>query len=336
MQLPAIDIAKHYYHVKPFIPRRLQIGVRRWVAAMKRRSCRDVWPIDRRAGKVPEGWRGWPGNKRFALVLTHDVDTFKGHERCHRLLQLEETLGFRSSFNFVAAEYRVSHELRHHIYDSGFEVGVHGLVHNRKMYESRTVFQEHAVRINDCLREWSSVGFRSPCMYHNLEWIHELNISYDASTFDTDPFEPQPDGVGTIFPFYVPGDSSPCGYVELPYTLPQDFTLFVILRERNIAIWKEKLDWIAECGGMALLNTHPDYMYFGNGKKGHEEYPAELYQELLTYLRARYDGDYWHVLPKEMANFCWSLQLYSGKSDRQAVRDCQKYQNCTRVKCHES
>jgi hypothetical protein len=24
------------------------------------------------------------------------------------------------------------------------------------------------------------------------------------STFDTDPFEPQPDGMGTIFPFWVP------------------------------------------------------------------------------------------------------------------------------------
>ena len=31
-----------------------------------------------------------------------------------------------------------------------------------------------------------------------------LNIAYDASTFDTDPFEPQPDGVNTIFPFWVP------------------------------------------------------------------------------------------------------------------------------------
>jgi len=25
-------------------------------------------------------------------------------------------------------------------------------------------------------------------MHHNLEWIGELNVKYDLSTFDTDPF----------------------------------------------------------------------------------------------------------------------------------------------------
>jgi len=47
------------------------------------------------------------------------------------------------------------------------------------------------------------VGFRAPAMHDNLEWISELNLEYDLSTFDTDPFEPQSDGVGTIFPFKV-------------------------------------------------------------------------------------------------------------------------------------
>ena len=42
-------------------------------------------------------------------------------------------------------------------------------------------------------------------MQHNLQWLHALNAEYDSSTFDTDPFEPEPDGVGTIFPFWVPG-----------------------------------------------------------------------------------------------------------------------------------
>jgi hypothetical protein len=42
-------------------------------------------------------------------------------------------------------------------------------------------------------------------------------------------------------------------YVELPYTLPQDSTLFLVLRELNNDIWKHKLDWIAMNGGMALV-----------------------------------------------------------------------------------
>ena len=28
------------------------------------------------------------------------------------------------------------------------------------------------------------------------------------------------------------------GYMELAFTLPQDFTLFVVLRESNINVWK--------------------------------------------------------------------------------------------------
>ena len=34
--------------------------------------------------------------------------------------------------------------------------------------------------------------------------------------------------------------------------------LFILMREKNIDIWKQKLDWIAKHGGMALVNTHPD------------------------------------------------------------------------------
>lgn len=302
MRASRIDIAKHYYRVKPFIPRRLQILLRRWFAVRKRRSCEDIWPIDPNAGTLPANWQGWPDNKRFALVLTHDVDTFKGHERCRRLMQLERKLGFRSSFNFVAEGYRVSGELRRHLTDNGFEVGVHGLVHNRQLYESHETFRRHAVHINRYMQAWDAVGFRSPCMFHNLVWLDDLRISYDASTFDTDPFEPQCDGVGTIFPFYVKNDDSREGYVELPYTLPQDFTLFVLFRETGIGVWREKLKWLAEKGGMVLLNTHPDYTKDG-GKADFRGYPVGYYEEFLEHIAHDYHGQYWHVLPREMADY---------------------------------
>jgi hypothetical protein len=103
------------------------------------------------------------------------------------------------------------------------------------------------------------------------------------------------------------------GFVELPYTLPQDFTLFVLMKERNIDIWKKKLDWIAEKGGMALLITHPDYMNGKKGKCGIEEYPMKFYEELLAYIKSKYDGQYWHVLPKEMAHF-WKQKMVAPAS----------------------
>lgn len=294
---------KIYYYLKPFLPRKTQLMLRRRLVMWKQKTYKSVWPIDEKAGNSPENWTGWPEKRRFCLVLTHDVDTAAGQERCHELMRLEKHLGLRSSFNFVAERYRVLPELRRDLVSNGFEVGVHGLYHDGKLYSSRKIFQKRALKINHYLHEWQAVGFRSPSMHHNLDWIHDLNIEYDASTFDTDPFEPQPDGVGTIFPFWVSRDSDKKGYVELPYTLPQDFTLFVLMKERNIDIWKKKLDWIVRCGGMALLNTHPDYMDFGGNELGMEEYPAQYYEAFLNYIKEMYSGEFWHVLPKDIARF---------------------------------
>lgn len=287
--------------------------MRRIMVRKKRARYAGVWPIDERACKPPEGWKGWPDGKKFALVLIHDVDTVKGYEKCYYLIKLEERLGFRSSFNFVPKRYSVSSGLIDYLNNHGFEVGVHGLYHDGKLYNSKEMFFERAKDINKYLKEWNAVGFRSPSMQHNLEWIHELDIEYDFSTFDTDPFESQPDGVQTIFPFYVHKDNGDNGYVELPYTLPQDFTLFVLMKETDIGIWKQKLDWVAEQGGMALLNTHPDYMNFSR-KPGLEEYPSSYYEQFLKVLETKYSGQYWKVLPRDVARF-WVKSLASIKSD---------------------
>ena len=299
-----------YYRLKPLIPRRLQIELRRWYVARLRQQCSGVWPINERAAAPPAGWQGWPDGKRFAVVLTHDVDTVQGQTRCRELMELEKNLEFRSSFNFVPRRYNVSAELRKELVDNNFEVGVHGLYHDGNYYKSRGFFSQRAKLINRYLKEWNAVGFRSPSMHHDLDWIHDLDIEYDASTFDTDPFEPQADGVCTIFPFWVAGQNGQRGYVELPYTLPQDFTLFVLMRCRDIGIWKQKLNWVAEKGGMVLMNTHPDYMVFHSETPGMEEFRADLYREILLYLRTRYEGQYWHVLPGEMSRF-WRC-LYAG------------------------
>jgi hypothetical protein len=297
-----------YYILKPFIPRRFQIALRRKIILEKRLACANIWPIDQEANKQPYGWPGWPDGKKFALVLTHDVDTAKGQEKCITLAELEGRLGLRSSFNFVAEKYQLSPGLREYLTGKGFEVGVHGLYHDGKYYISHAGFQRRAKKINRYLKEWNATGYRSPSMQYNLDWFHNLNIEYDASTFDTDPFEPQPEGVRTIFPFYVPGkDNNQKGYVELPYTLPQDFTLFVLMQETDISIWKKKLDWVAEQGGMALVLTHPDYMNFGSTKKANEEYTAGYYKDFLNYVKSKYAGQYWHVLPKDIALYWTSL-----------------------------
>lgn len=296
-------INNFFYKLKPAIPRWFQIFLRRQMALYQRKKYTHIWPIDPAAGTPPKGWQGWPDKRKFALVITHDADTQRGHDRCYKLMEIEEGLGFRSVFNFVPERYNVSENLRNDLIKRGFEVGVHGLNHDGRLFSNREVFNERAIKINQYLKDWGAVGFRSPAMHHNLDWIHYLNIEYDASTFDTDPFEPQSDGVGTIFPFWVRDKTTQNGYIEIPYTLCQDFTLFIILKENGIDIWKKKLDWIVEKRGMALINIHPDYIQFSEERASPELYPVELYIKFLEYVKSRYDGQYWQVLAKDLANY---------------------------------
>jgi glycosyltransferase involved in cell wall biosynthesis len=111
--------------------------------------------------------------------------------------------------------------------------------------------------------------------------------------------------MGTIYPFWVSNKDPQKGYVELPYTLPQDFLLFILMQEQTIDIWKNKLDWIAANGGMVLLDVHPDYINF-NHKSRNDEYPVKYYLEFLKYVQTRYNGQYWNALPREMAHWCAS------------------------------
>jgi hypothetical protein len=326
-----------YYRMKPYVPWSIRMSLRRVMARRLRRTTAALWPIDPATAWTPPGWPGWPMGKKFAVVLTHDVEGPAGVARCRELAGHEEKLGFHSSFNFIPeGPYTVGDDLRAWLKEHGFEVGVHDLNHDGRLYSSAREFERKAVRINHYLKEWGARGFRSGFMLRNLDWLHQLEIDYDCSTFDTDPFEPQPDGAGTIFPFWksplspagpqtqpkVSGLSSQAsglpssppqvespgqgfkphrtGYVELPYTLPQDSTLFLLHQEKTNAIWRDKLDWVARHGGMVLINVHPDYLHMGG--KGRLTV-LDHYIDLLVYLQQKYTDSYWHALPREMATF---------------------------------
>lgn len=298
-----------FYTIKPIMPRRLQIYLRRQLAQYKRKKYAHIWPIDPNSFRPPEKWPGWPEGKQFGLVLSHDVDTAKGYKNVLKLADLEEELGFRSQFNFVPERYgKVEINLLDRLKSRGFGIGVHGLKHDGKLFSSKEIFSERAPRINAYLEAWGTKAFTTPSMMRNHEWMHELNMDFCVSTFDTDPFEPQSDGAGIIFPYWVQSTSLQHGFLELPYTLVQDFTLFVILGEKTIDLWKHKLDWIVGNGGMALLNSHPDYMVFGDGVCRSEEYPAALYGDFLQYIKRQHPERYWHALPYQVWKF-WTTDV---------------------------
>ncbi len=296
---------RFYYGLKPYLPWHVRMTLRRISARRKRARVASAWPIDPSAARPPAAWPGWPDGHQFAFVITHDVESAAGLAKCEQLAALEEQHGFRSCFNFIPeGSYRVPAELRASLRRRGFEIGVHDLKHDGKLFRDRADFDRKATRINRYIREWQAAGFRSGFMLRNLDWLHELQIRYDSSTFDTDPFEPQSEGAGTIFPFWVrPPDAATAnrGYLELPYTLPQDSTLFLVLQETDPSIWLRKLDWIAHHGGMALVNVHPDYVRFPGEPASPRTYPVEHYLALLRHVRQHYNAACWHALPFAVA-----------------------------------
>lgn len=227
----------------------------------------------------------YKGDKDCAVVLTHDVEEQHGFDFIPKVIELEEKYGFKSSWNIVPYKYKIDEGIINYIKKNGHEVGIHGYNHDGKLYYSEKIFNERVSYINEAINRYGAVGFRSPQVHRNLVWLQKLNIDYDASCFDYDPFQPFPGGTGSIWPF-IAGK-----FVELPYTLPQDHTMFYVLKQKNISIWKKKADWVAKNRGVILALTHPDYLM--------EKNYLELYEELLKYLKSFENA--WFCLPREMA-----------------------------------
>jgi peptidoglycan/xylan/chitin deacetylase (PgdA/CDA1 family) len=295
-----------YYAVKPLLPRRLQIAMRRRHAA--RRANRDfpAWPIEpllvdheresfrralERSGAARMPFVGyWPEGAGFASIVSHDVEGPDGIANIPRVLEVERRHGIVSSWNFCGEWYEIPDGTFEAVRAAGCEVGLHGILHDGKLFRDRASFEANLPKIHRYLERWDAVGFRSPATHRNADWMPELGCLYDASFPDTDPFEPQAGGCCSIFPFFI-GE-----LVELPITLVQDHTLWEILGDESTERWIEKSEWIAANHGLVQLLVHPDYLL--------SDARLALYDSFLEWLsdldrRAR--G--WHALPREVAEW---------------------------------
>jgi hypothetical protein len=106
--------------------------------------------------------------------------------------------------------------------------------------------------------------------------------------------DPQRGGCCTVFPFFNGK------LLELPVTLTQDYTLFHILKEYSIDLWKKQISLIRQRHGLIQVIIHPDYII--------EKRARDVYTELLGYLAdMRTKGETWIALPSEAARW-WRLR----------------------------
>ena len=293
-----------YYRTRPFIPRSIQLFLRRRYARIQSAHIRfPAWPIEPRVVEILEDClkqilqkrnrplihriSPWPEKKRFAFVITHDVEGKDGLRHAPNVAALEKKYGFVASWNIVPELYPIDGRIVENLKAEGCEIGVHGLKHDGREFESREVFEKRIIKIKQYASQWKAAGFRSPSTLRNVDWVPDLGFDYDSSFHDTDPYEPQPGGCCSIWPFFIKD------VVELPITLPQDHTLFEILGYRDISIWRQKTDWIENHRGMVLIDVHPDYLLSPK--------QFSLYEQFLVYMRTK--QDFWHALPREVARW---------------------------------
>ena len=123
--------------------------------------------------------------------------------------------------------------------------------------------------------------------YRNQRWFSAFDFAYDMSVPNVAHLEPQRGGCCTVLPYFIGR------IVELPLTTIQDYSLFHILGDYSIALWKCQIEAILERNGLISVIAHPDYLRDGRAMR--------VYQELLAYLGTlRVRRRIWIALPGEV------------------------------------
>lgn len=305
---PAKSFAgKAYYFFRPILP----VRVRRQLQRVRLNGWRDLkfpnWPVDltvdktfenlllltlraRQVDQIPFIWF-WPGGASSCAIMTHDVETAAGRNFCSSLMDINDAFGIKASFQIVPERrYGVTPDFLHSIRSRGFEVNVQDLNHDAYLFSNREEFLARVAKINAYGREFRASGFRSAVLYRRQEWYDALEFSYDMSVPNVAHLDPQRGGCCTVMPYFVGN------VLELPVTTTQDYSLFHILNDHSLGLWKHQCELIMSKHGLMNFIIHPDYIT--------EKAERTTYENLLSYLtQLSVERNVWMPLPGEAAQW---------------------------------
>ena len=293
-----------YYLARPWMP----LAIRKYLQQIYLRGWETLpfptWPVDRTVdglfedllrltlqangtSSVPFIWF-WPDGANACAIMTHDVEEEAGKEFCPKLMSIDESFKIPASFQIVPeVRYSVEPQFLDEIRTRGFEVNVQDLNHDGRLFLHRSEFERRVKLINQYGKSFQAVGFRSAVLYRNQAWFDLLDFEYDMSVPNVAHLDPQRGGCCTIMPYFVGG------LVELPVTVSQDHTLFNILNDFNLDLWRQQTRAIWEHHGLMNFIVHPDYIL---GKKA-----QDAYKNLLAFLvNLRERSGVWIALPKDV------------------------------------
>ena len=302
---PSSNLTKQiYYFARPLLPVSLRKHLQRFHLSGWEKIAFPQWPVDftveslmdrvlafmmrsRGTQSVPFIWF-WPNGAPSCAIMTHDVEGAVGRDFCGELMNLDSQFAMKSSFQIVP---ETRYEARGGFLDSfrsrGFEINVHDLNHDGFLFRKKEEFLRHAKQINRYAKDFRAQGFRSGAMYRNQDWFDALEFSYDMSVPNVAHLEPQRGGCCTVMPYFIGK------ILELPLTTIQDYSLFHILGDYSIDLWKQQIELIMKRNGLVSFITHPDYLIKGRAQS--------VYVDLLAHLaRLRAEKKLWITLPAEV------------------------------------
>jgi hypothetical protein len=304
-----------YYFFRPILP----VSCRKHLQKVHLHGWDRItfprWPVDvtverlmqsamtlelrsRSIDRIPFIWF-WPDGAPSCAIMTHDVEGAGGRAFCERLMDIDDSFGIKSSFQIVPETPRnILQSMIEQLRVRGFEVNLHDLNHDGRLFESRGRFMERVAQINRYAREFDCHGFRSGAMYREQAWFDAFELSFDMSVPNGAHLEPQRGGCCTVMPYFVGN------VLELPLTTIQDYSLFHILGDYSTRVWKEQIDLIRANNGLISFIAHPDYL---RGSRA-----QAVYTDLLRHLSdLRDQGQVWMALPTAVDQWWRNRQLMS-------------------------
>lgn len=317
-------LAAMYYRVRPILP----VGVRKYLQRVHLKGWDRIpfphWPVDRsvddlfellmlftldsqKVEKIPFIWF-WPDGAASSAIMTHDVETSLGRDFCGTMMDIDDAYDLKASFQVVPEQrYEVTSAFLNSITKRGFEIAVQDLNHDGRLYKNRRQFMERVAKINHYRRQWGADGFRAAVLYRRQQWFKDLEFSYDMSVPNVAHLDPQRGGCCTVMPYFVDN------LLELPVTITQDYTLFHILNDYKVDLWKTQSALIMEKHGLLNFIIHPDYVTTSPERK--------VYEELLSYLvELRRTRGLWITTPGEVNRWWRQRAGMRIVEDREGVR----------------
>jgi len=299
------ESGRNFYHVlRKYLPFSVRRRLQRAYMGNWKHLPFPAWPVDftvdvlhevylrllmeaNGVKRIPFIWF-WPEGASNCLIITHDVETTEGRDFSSELMNLDESQGFKSSFQVVPQErYEVPVGYVDEIRGRGFEFNLHDLNHDGRLYANREEFLRRAATINAFAQKYKARGFRAGSMHRNQDWYDAFEFSYDMSVPNVAHLDPMRGGCCTVMPYFVGK------IVELPVTTAQDYSVFHILNDYSIELWKRQTALIRNRNGLITVLTHPDYLIESRARK--------VYVSLLAHLREMADHEAsWCALPGDV------------------------------------